>query len=52
MTQLLGKETIKVNWTKIHFDNLTSLAYAYKKRNSPANKYMPKVISDQTLNFT
>ena len=32
------QKAIKTNWTKIHFYNLTSLAY------SPPNKYMLKVI--------
>ena len=35
--------SIKINWTKMHFYKLISLACFYKWSHSPANKCMPKV---------
>ena len=37
-------------FNKIHFYNLTSTAYSYKQGNPLPDKYMSKVISDQTKN--
>ena len=42
--------TIKINWTKISFYNLTSFAYFFKEFRPPAVTYIPKVISDHTKN--
>ena len=35
---------IKINWTKVHFYNLASLAYSYKKSQLPADKYILKTL--------
>ena len=37
--------TYQINWTKIHFYNLTSIAYSWQYGHATAEKYMPKVIS-------
>ena len=41
---------MKYNWTKNNFHSLTSIAYSYKLGHPPADKYMPKVTSDCTIN--
>ena len=48
----LVSATIKISWTKIHFYNLTSLAYSYEYNHPPADKQIScyKVIFEHTTN--
>ena len=41
---------IKIDWTKIHFNNLIWLAYYYSYSHPYADKWMPKVIFDHAYN--
>ena len=41
---------IKIDWTKIHFNNLIWLAYYYSYSHPHADKWMPKVIFDHAYN--
>ena len=43
--------TIRISWTTIYFNNLTPIVYSYKWSHPPADKYIPKVISDQYKNL-